>query len=92
MTTAPRLVPLLAQYDWAAERLLARLTGPNTDSRDGERVRVMPLSVRTVLTDPDLDVPTTATLAAGRLWAVNARFGTTPTATTRYDVVQVPLR
>ncbi len=28
------------------------------------------------LTSPDLDVPTTATFAAGRLWAVNARFGT----------------
>ncbi|MDT0166059.1 hypothetical protein Q9R32_10860 [Actinotalea sp. AC32] len=66
-----------------------------------EQVSVVQLSggltsgtVRTVLTDPDLDVPTTATFALGRLWAVNARFGTAPTPTTSYDVVQlgVPLR
>ncbi|GAB2692252.1 NHL repeat-containing protein [Thalassiella azotivora] len=44
--------------------------------------------VRT-LTDPDFDVPTTITRAAGRLWAVNARFGTPPTPTTTYDVVLV---
>ena len=30
------------------------------------------------LTDPDLDVPTTVGAYAGRLWAVNARFGTEP--------------
>jgi hypothetical protein len=29
-----------------------------------------------VLSSPDLDVPSTATLARGSLWAVNARFGT----------------
>ncbi|GAB2680809.1 DinB family protein [Thalassiella azotivora] len=40
----PRLAPLLAQYDWSTERLLARLTGPDVDSGDGERVRVLPLS------------------------------------------------
>lgn len=45
-----------------------------------------------ILTDPDLDVPSTATFAAGRLWAVNARFGTTPTPTTPYHVVRVDLR
>ncbi|WP_336923503.1 hypothetical protein [Aquipuribacter sp. SD81] len=41
------------------------------------------------LTDDDFDVPTTVAVAAGRLYAVNARFGTTPTPTTEYDVVQV---
>lgn len=41
------------------------------------------------LTDPDFDVPTTVTDAAGRLFAVNARFGTPPTPQTGYDVVQV---
>lgn len=41
------------------------------------------------LTDPDFDVPTTVTEAAGRLFAVNARFGTPPTPETEYDVVQV---
>jgi hypothetical protein len=42
------------------------------------------------LTDPDLDVPTTVAFTAGRLYAVNARFGTAPDpATARYDVVRV---
>jgi hypothetical protein len=44
------------------------------------------------LTDPDLDVPTTATVAAGRLWAVNARFGTAPGPDTPYWITQLPLR
>jgi hypothetical protein len=44
------------------------------------------------LTSPDFDVPTTATFAAGRLWAVNARFGTPPTPTTAYWITQVPRR
>lgn len=39
----PRLAPLLAQYDWATERLVARLTGPDMDSGDGAPVRVPPL-------------------------------------------------
>jgi len=43
------------------------------------------------LTDPDLSVPTTAAVQAGRLWAVNARFGLPP-ATTPYYVTQLPLR
>jgi hypothetical protein len=51
-----------------------------------------------VITDPGepnnplLDVPTTATVAAGRLWVVNARFGTGPTPTTPYWITQLPLR
>ncbi|MGH9272294.1 MAG: DinB family protein [Ilumatobacteraceae bacterium] len=40
MTTPPRLVPLLAQYDHGAERLLARLRGPAVDSGDGTEVEV----------------------------------------------------
>lgn len=43
------------------------------------------------LTDPDLDRPTTAVVAAGALYAVNGRFGVTPTPTTRYQIVRVPL-
>lgn len=43
------------------------------------------------LRDPDLDRPTTAVVAAGALWAVNGRFGVTPTASTRYQIVRVPL-
>jgi hypothetical protein len=38
----------------------------------------------------DLDVPTTATFAAGRLWAVNARFGTDDPDTTDYWITQLP--
>ena len=52
METPARLAPLLAQYDWAAERLLARLTGPDMDSGDGERVRVIPLSDAEYLWEP----------------------------------------
>ena len=43
------------------------------------------------LTDPALDVPSTATLAGGRLWAVNARFGVAEPATAAYQVVGLPL-
>ena len=39
-----------------------------------------------------LDFPSTATVAAGRLWAVNARYGTTPTPNTEYWITQMPLR
>jgi hypothetical protein len=51
-----------------------------------------------VITDPGepntqlLDVPTTATVAAGRLWVVNARFTTPRTAATEYWITQLPLR
>jgi hypothetical protein len=45
------------------------------------------------ITDPGLDIPTTATVAAGRLWAVNARFDTAePGPTTDYWITQLPLR
>ena len=40
------------------------------------------------LTDPDFDVPTTMDDLGARLYAVNARFGSAATPTTRYDVVQ----
>ena len=44
------------------------------------------------LTEDGFDVPTTITRAAGRLWAVNARFGTQPTPDTAYWITQVPRR
>jgi sugar lactone lactonase YvrE len=44
------------------------------------------------ITDPGLDVPTTATVAAGRLWVVNARFTTPRTPDTPYWITQLPLR
>lgn len=39
-----RLVPLLEQFDWACERLTARMTGPVMDSGDGSRTGVGPLT------------------------------------------------
>jgi sugar lactone lactonase YvrE len=48
--------------------------------------------VTRTLTDPDLDVPTTIDDLGKRLYAVNARFGTPPSPTTRYDVVQLRKR
>jgi hypothetical protein len=42
------------------------------------------------LTDPDFDVPTTIDEFGNRLYAVNARFTTTPTPTTPYWMNQFP--
>ena len=44
------------------------------------------------MTSAGLDIPTTATLAAGRLWVVNARFTTPPTPTTDYWITRLPTR
>jgi hypothetical protein len=45
------------------------------------------------LTSPGLSIPSTATLAAGALYAVNARFGVVPNASTAsYSVTRLPLR
>ena len=41
------------------------------------------------ITSPGLDIPTTATFAVGRLWAVNARFTTPPTPTTAYWITRL---
>jgi hypothetical protein len=41
------------------------------------------------ITDPDFDVPTTITFAAGALYAVNARFGIEDPDTADYDIVRV---
>ena len=43
-------------------------------------------------TDADFDVPTTLAPAAGYMWAVNARFGTTVTPTTEYAIVRTAIR
>jgi hypothetical protein len=43
------------------------------------------------ITDDGLDVPTTATIAAGSLWAVNARFTTPPGPDTDYWITRLPL-
>ncbi|NYI06529.1 DinB family protein [Allostreptomyces psammosilenae] len=44
MTTPPRLVPLLEQFDFAYERLLGRMAGPVVDSGNGTDVAVTPLT------------------------------------------------
>ncbi|WP_329336842.1 superoxide dismutase [Streptomyces sp. NBC_00663] len=49
-------------------------------------------TLRTTITDPRFDVPTTAARFGDRLYLVNARFTTTPTPETTYDAVAVPLR
>jgi len=43
------------------------------------------------LTDPGLDFPSTATVAAGRLWVVNLRYFTLPGPDTPYWITQLPL-
>ncbi|HEX3211139.1 MAG TPA: superoxide dismutase, partial [Actinomycetota bacterium] len=40
----------------------------------------------TTITDPDFDVPTTIAFQDGRLYAVNARFGTSGPQPARYDI------
>jgi hypothetical protein len=52
MTPPPRLIPLLAQYDHATERLLARLCGPTMDSGDGTEVAVPSLTDAEYLWEP----------------------------------------
>jgi hypothetical protein len=44
------------------------------------------------ITDSDLDVPTTIDSFAGRLWAVNARFGVPSPETAQYQVIKLPRR
>lgn len=41
------------------------------------------------ITSPGLDVPSTATFAAGRLYAVNARFGTPPGPGVEYSITRL---
>ena len=53
---------------------------PSIRLRNGTRSGAL---VRT-LTSPDLDTPTTLAFDRGRLWVVNARFGTPVTPTTDY--------
>lgn len=52
MTTPRELLSLLAQYDFAAERLLRRLTGPVMDSGDGDEVAVPPMTTAEYLWEP----------------------------------------
>ncbi|MEU5880619.1 superoxide dismutase [Spirillospora sp. NPDC047279] len=56
-------------------------------SRDGTSARVVGR-----ITDPRFDVPTTVAPFGGRLYLPNARFTTTPTPTTSYNVIGVKAR
>lgn len=47
---------------------------------------------RGATTDETLDVPSTATLAGGWLWAVNARFGVASPGTAAYWITRLPAR
>ena len=44
------------------------------------------------ITSPGLDIPTTATFAVGKLWAVNARFTTPATPTTPYWITKLKVK
>jgi hypothetical protein len=50
--TASRLTPLLEQFDFACERLAARLTGPVMDSGDGSDTEVGPMTDEEYLWEP----------------------------------------
>jgi hypothetical protein len=54
--------------------------------------RLLTGAVQPAITDADLDVPTTATFAAGRLYAVNARFGTPPGPDVDYWITKLRVR
>ena len=58
--------------------------------RIGQRLRSARLLGE--LSSRQLDVPTTAAVAAGHLWVVNARFGTQVTPATDYWVTRLPAR
>lgn len=59
---------------------------------DAYRILGSELSLLGTITDADLDVPTTLAFAGGSLWAVNARFGTSPTPDTEYWITRLPMR
>ncbi|MFD7553044.1 DinB family protein [Streptomyces sp. NPDC059835] len=50
--TPPRLVPLLAQFDFARTRLADRLSGPVMDSGDGTDTKVGPITDEEYLWEP----------------------------------------
>ncbi|MFB7274643.1 DinB family protein [Streptomyces sp. NPDC056244] len=52
MTTPPRLIPLLAQFDFARKRLADRLAGPVMDSGNGTDVPVGPMTDEEYLWEP----------------------------------------
>lgn len=93
-----RGTPAIVSGD-GVERLGTRLyVVRGTGGSDVTVVRLRPArggwtgTVTGVLTDARLDVPSTATVALGRLWAVNARFGVADPATASYSAIPLPLK
>lgn len=52
MPSPPRLIPLLAQFDFARQRLVDRVAGPDGDSGQGVRVEILPMTDGEYLWEP----------------------------------------
>lgn len=87
--TPPRLVPLLAQFDFARTRLSGRMAGPVTDSGDGTDTEVGPMTDAEYLWEPVPDCwsvrrradgpgPRTTALAGAGDWGRDAAATTGP--------------
>jgi hypothetical protein len=63
--TPPRLVPLLAQFDWGYRRLAHRLAGPTVDSGNGVFIDVIPMTDDEYLWEPVADCWSVRPRAAG---------------------------
>ncbi|MYS08859.1 DinB family protein [Streptomyces sp. SID6041] len=55
MTTPSRLIPLIEQFDFARERLTARMAGPVMDSGDGAETKVGAMTDEEYLWEPVTD-------------------------------------
>jgi hypothetical protein len=70
---------------YAVQNAFSKVAVVRLDDEDGA---ISGRVVRTI-TDPALDVPSTAALFGPFLYAVNARFSTPPTPTTHYEVIRL---
>ncbi|MFZ0214675.1 MAG: DinB family protein, partial [Candidatus Dormiibacterota bacterium] len=52
MSTPPRLVPLLAEFDFARRRLADRMTGPSGDSGTGDSIEIPAMTDDEYLWEP----------------------------------------
>jgi hypothetical protein len=89
MTVPVRLEPLLAEFDWACERLVNRIAGPYVDSGTGTPVRVPTMSDSEYLWEPVPDCwsvrrrsegpgPRATTLSGAGEWGRDAATGDQP--------------
>jgi hypothetical protein len=65
MATPPRLLPLLAQFDFTRTRLAERIAGPTLDSGDGENIEVPAMTDEEYLWEPVPNCWTVRPRAAG---------------------------